>query len=116
MGATVERRATKRFRVKLPITVRWTNQWGSGEAQTESEDISTRGIYFFLPKEIENGSSVEFVMVFPPEITAAEPVSVRCQGRVLRTEIKEMDRVGVVGEIEGYELLRRTGDAEDRLA
>jgi hypothetical protein len=100
MGASVERRATKRFRVKLPITVRWTNQSGSGEAQTESEDISSRGIYFFLSKEIENGSSVEFVMVFPSEIILVKPVRVRCQGHVRRTEIKATDRVGVVAEIE----------------
>jgi hypothetical protein len=102
----VERRATKRFRVKLPITVRWTSQSGIGEAQTESEDLSSRGVYFFLPKEINNGSSVEFVMVLPHEITLAEPVCVRCQGRVRRTEIADMHRVGVVAEIERYEFLR----------
>jgi len=102
----MERRATKRFRLKLPITVRWTNPSGIGEAQTESEDMSSRGVYFFLPKEINNGSSVEFVMVLPHEITLAEPVRVRCQGRVRRTEIGEMDRVGVVAEIERYEFLR----------
>src|ERR1700731_1446446 len=115
MGASVERRATERFRVKLPITVRWTNQSGSRQAQTESEDISTRGIYFFLPTEIENGSSVEFVIAFPSEITLAELVRVRCQGHVRRTEIKEMDRVGVAAEIERYELLRGTGDAEGQI-
>ena len=104
-GAVVERRATKRFRVKLPITVRWTSRSGIGEAQTESEDISSRGVYFFLPKEINNGSSVEFVMVLPHEITLAEPVRVRCQGRVRRTEIEKMHRVGVVAEIERYEFL-----------
>ncbi len=105
-GAVVERRATKRFRVKLPITVRWMNPSEVGEAQTESEDISSRGVYFFLPREINNGSSVEFVMVLPHEIALAEPVRVRCQGRVRRTEIKKLDRVGVVAEIERYEFLR----------
>ena len=102
----VERRATKRFRVKLPITVRWKNPSGIGEAQTESKDISSRGVYFFLPKEIENGSSVEVSMVLPHEITFAEPVRVRCHGRVQRTEIERLDRVGVVAEIARYEFLR----------
>jgi PilZ domain len=102
----VERRATKRFRVKLPIIIRWMNQSGIGEAQTESENISSRGVYFFLPREINNGSSVEFVIIVPHEITLAGPVRVRCQGRVRRTEIGEMDRVGVVAEIERYEFLR----------
>jgi hypothetical protein len=115
MGASVERRTNKRFRVTLPITVRWTNQSGSWEAQTESEDVSARGIYFFLPKEIENGSLVEFVIAFPSEITLAELVRVRCQGHVRRTGIKETDRVGVAAEIERYELLRGTGDAEGQI-
>ena len=112
----MERRASKRFRVTLPITVRWTNQSGSWEAQTESEDVSARGIYFFQPKEIENCSLLEFVIAFPSEITLAELVRVRCRGHVRRTEIKETDRVGVAAEIERYELLRGTGERKGRLA
>lgn len=101
----MERRAIKRFSVRLPLTVRWTSLSGIREAQTESEDVSCRAVYFFLPKEINNGSSVEFVMVLPHEISSAEPVRVRCQGRVRRTEIADMHRVGVVAEIERYEFL-----------
>jgi len=101
----MERRATRRLQLKLPMTVRWTNQSGSREAQAESEDITSRGVYFFLPTEIENGSSVELVIVMPP-ITLAEPVRVRFQGRVRRTEPREMGRVGVVAEFERYQFLR----------
>jgi len=35
-----ERRAKKRFRVKLPLTVRWTNGSLIAEAQTECQDIN----------------------------------------------------------------------------
>ena len=101
----MERRANRRFRIKLPMRVRWTTKSGNGEAQTESEDITSRGVYFFLPIEIENGSWVELVIVLPQEITLAEPVCARCHGRVRRTEIK-MDRVGVAAEIERYQFLR----------
>jgi hypothetical protein len=105
-GAFMQRRATKRFGVKLPITVRWISQSGTVEVQTQSENMSSRGVYFLLPKEINNGSSVEFVMALPHEINAAEPVRLRCQGRVRRTEIEDTHRVGVVVEIERYEFLR----------
>jgi c-di-GMP-binding flagellar brake protein YcgR len=115
-GVSVERRATKRFRLKLPITVRWTNRSGIGEARTESEDISSRGVYFVLPEEIKKGSSAEFVLVLPHEITLAEPVRIRCQGRVQRTEMKGLNRVGIAAEIERYEFLRGKGDEERRLA
>ena len=103
----MERRANRRFRIKLPMRVRWTTKSGNGEAQTESEDITSRGVYFFLPTEIENGSWVELVIVLSHEITLAEPVRARCQGRVRRTEIEDMDRVGVVAGIERYQFLRK---------
>ena len=102
----MERRATRRFQLKLPMTVRWTNQSGSRKAQAESKDITSRGVYFFLPTEIENGSSVELVLVVPNEMTLAERVRVRCQGRVRRTEPTEIGRVGVVVEFEHYRFLR----------
>ena len=88
------------------MTVRWTNLLGNWEAHAESENITSRGVYFFLPAEIENGSSVELVIVMPP-IALAERVRVRCQGRVRRTEIEDMDRVGVVAGIERYQFLRK---------
>ena len=97
--------------MKLPLTVRWTNESAIGEVHTESVDVSSRGVYFFLPKEISNGSSVELVMVLPHEITLAESVRVRCQGHVRRTEIKGLDRVGVVVQIERYEFLRGNENA-----
>jgi len=103
----MERRATRRFRIKLPLTVRWANRSGNWETQAESEDITSRGVYFFLPAEIENGSSVEVIIVMPHQITLAEPVRVRCQGRVRRTEIKDTRRVGVVVEIQKYQFLRK---------
>jgi PilZ domain len=110
----MERRATRRFRMKLPMRVRWATKSGNGEAQTESEDITSRGVYFVLPTEIDNGSWVELVLVLPHEITLAEPVRARCQARVRRTEIKEMDRVGVAAEIELYQFLHEDKNTGSR--
>jgi hypothetical protein len=110
----MERRATRRFRMKLPMRVRWATKSGNGEAQTESEDITSRGVYFVLPTEIDNGSWVELLLVLPHEITLAEPVRARCQARVRRTEIKEMDRVGVAAEIELYQFLREDKNTGSR--
>jgi PilZ domain-containing protein len=111
MWVFVERRATKRFRITLPMTVRWTTESAIGEGRTESDNISSRGVYFFLPKEVKNGSAVEMVLTLPHEITWAGPIRVRCQGRVRRTEIKKLDRVGVVAQIECYEFLRGNENA-----
>lgn len=104
-GASVERRANNRFHVKLPMTVRWTSESAIQEAHTESEDISSRGVYFFLSRKVENGSAVEVVVTLPHEITLAGPLRVRCRGRVRRTEIKKLDRVAVPAQIDIYEFL-----------
>jgi PilZ domain len=101
-----ERRTAQRFQIKLPMTVRWTTGSAIGEARTESKDVSSRGVYFFLPKDVKNGSPVEIVLTLPHEITLAGPVRVRCLGRVQRSEEEDEGRLGIVAEIERYEFLR----------
>jgi hypothetical protein len=105
-------RAAERFPLNLPMTVRWTTRSGIAEAQTESQDVSSGGIYFFLPKQIEDGSQVEIVMTLPHEITldGQTQTRVRCQGRVRRTEVVELNRVGVAAQIESYKFLRESED------
>lgn len=101
-----ERRLNQRFKIRLPMTVRWTSGSNVGEAKTESTDVSSRGVYFLLPKGVKSGSPVEILLTLPHEITLAGPVRVRCLGRVARSEDKELGRVGIVAEIERYEFLR----------
>ena len=101
-----ERRGAQRFRIKLPMMVRWTSGSAVGEAQTESQDVSSRGIYFCLPKQVIAGSPVEIVLTLPHEITLAGPVRVRCLGRIQRNEEPQPGHAGLVAEIERYEFLR----------
>jgi PilZ domain len=101
-----ERRSAQRFRIKLPLTVRWTSGSAIGEASTESQDVSSRGIYFSLPKFVQSGSPVEIVLTLPHEITLAGPVRVRCLGRIHRNEQQQPGYAGLVAEIERYEFLR----------
>jgi hypothetical protein len=101
-----ERRTAQRFRIKLPMTVRWTSGSAIGEANTESKDVSSRGVYFFLPKDVKSGSPVEIVLTLPHEITLAGPVRVRCLGRISRNEEVKEGQSGMVAQIERYEFLR----------
>ena len=105
-----ERRTTQRFTMRLPLTVRWTTGAAVGETSTESRDVSSRGVYFYLGKDVKEGSPVEILLTLPNEITLAGPVRVRCLGRVQRTESRDETSVGVVAAIERYEFLR--GDEE----
>jgi hypothetical protein len=101
-----ERRLNQRFKIRLPMTVRWTSGTAVGEAKTESTNVSSRGVYFVLPKGVKNGSPVEILLTLPHEITLAGPVRVRCLGRVARSDDNDAGRFGIVAEIERYEFLR----------
>ena len=101
-----ERRSAQRFDLKLPLTVRWQKETDSSEARTETRDVSSRGVYFFLADNMKKGSVLEIVMTLPHEITLAGPVQVRCLGHVQRTEEREDHKVGVVAAIERYEFVR----------
>jgi hypothetical protein len=101
-----ERRTAQRFEMRLPLTVRWQKESDSSEARTESKDVSSRGVYFFLADQMKKGSALEIVMTLPHEITLAGPVQVRCLGHVQRTEMREDKKVGVVAAIERYEFVR----------
>ena len=101
-----ERRVSRRFQMRLPLTVRWTDEDVVGEAATESREESSRGLYFHLPKGLKAGSPVEIVMTLPHELTQAGPVRVRCLGRVLRSSLQDSGEIGVAAAIERYEFMR----------
>lgn len=92
--------------MRLPLTVRWTDEAVVGEAATESREVSSRGLYFHLPKGLKSGSPVEIVMTLPHELTQAGPVRVRCLGRILRSSSEYSGEVGVAAAIERYEFMR----------
>lgn len=101
-----ERRSARRFRMQLPLSIRWANGTTSGEALSVSKDVSSRGLSFLLPKEIASGAMVEVVMTLPHEVTLAGPVRVRCLGRVLRSRAQEDSEFHMAAAIDRYEFLR----------
>jgi hypothetical protein len=111
-----ERRASERYQFKLPMIVRWTNDQAIGEAETESRNVSLRGVSFVLPQEVSSDSQVEILLTLPHEITMAGPVNVRCIGSIKRAEQDEPGQVGMVAVIERFEFLRGNEDGVDDLA
>ena len=100
-----ERRLSRRFVLRLPLTVQWADESVVGEAVTESREVSSRGLYFHLPKGLYSGSPVEIAMTLPHELTQAGPLQVRCLGRVVRHSPEQSGNVGVAASIERYEFL-----------
>jgi PilZ domain len=104
MPGDLERRAARRFSMNLPVKVRFSARDGVTERQGETRDVSFRGLYFTIAANLETGSSIEFVLTLPQQITLAGDVNIRCYARVIRVE-PQNGAHGVAARIERYEFL-----------
>jgi len=107
LPVATERRRALRFKLELPLIVRWIHNSIAHEAVTVSEDVCSRGIYFYLGECVKIGTSIEIVLTLPHEITLSDKLRVRCFGRIQRYELKETEGrdAGVAVSIEKYEFL-----------
>jgi hypothetical protein len=78
------KRATRRFALRLPVNVRYGEEAEERLAQTR--DVSARGICFYIDSAVQAGSAIDFTLTLPPEITLTESIRVRCKGYVVRVE------------------------------
>jgi PilZ domain len=99
-----DKRATRRFALRLPVTVRYGEEEPEHAAQTR--DVSARGICFYVDSAIQAGSAIDFTLTLPPEITLTESIRVRCKGRVVRVEGgNPASKLAVAAVIDEYEFL-----------
>ncbi|MFZ0199115.1 MAG: PilZ domain-containing protein [Candidatus Sulfotelmatobacter sp.] len=77
------------------------------EFQTEIQNVSARGVFFYLDRPVPAGTPCEVILTFPPHITLTDAVRVRFTARVIRSESPLPSlRVGTAAMIEDYEFLR----------
>jgi hypothetical protein len=98
-----EKRSTRRFSLDLPISVKFLDN-GRRELAGRTRDVSSRGVFMYLDSEISEGAPIEFVMTLPTEITLADPIRVRCIGKILRVAGAEQEQ-GVAVAIEKYDFV-----------
>ncbi len=104
-----ERRAARRYDLSLPVIIRVPLDRESSTRNGKTRDISTRGIYFTLDRDLEAGTELDITLTLPAEITRGTEVFVRAQGKVVRVEKKSDDaspRIGVAAVIERYDIIR----------
>jgi PilZ domain len=100
-----EKRATRRFALRLPVSVNYNGNTGTAMS-AQTRDVSARGICFYLEEPLATGSDIEFTLTLPPEITLTESIRVRCKGKVVRVESGLADsKVPVAAVIDEYEFL-----------
>jgi hypothetical protein len=105
-----ERRLMRRFDMRLPALVRLD---ANNEFQTETQNVSARGVFFYLDRPLPAGTRCEVTLTFPPHITLTDAVRVRFTARVIRSESPLPSlRVGTAAMIEDYEFLRSSGGTD----
>ncbi len=108
MTSTIpERRAMRRFDMRLPAAVKLAHEAGE-EMATETQNVSARGVFFQLERPLQVGDEVAITLTFPPHVTLTERVRVRFSARVVRVEPPNVAGapVNVAAAINGYEFLR----------
>jgi len=104
----LERRAGQRFPYLIPVAI--VDPSSSAEGHGFTQDLSSRGVFFFTDMRLEQGSEVELTLMMPSEITLGQSMRVRCRGRVLRVvkpaqNSAEASKIAVAVRLEGYEYL-----------
>jgi hypothetical protein len=119
----VERRVGQRFPYHLAVSLRVpaSSQEGVGFTQ----DLSSRGVFFFTDSAVSEGTEIELTLRMPSEITLGENMPVRCRGRVLRVSRPAADasdrgpaqtKIGVAVRLDGYEYLSEVNESATRAA
>ena len=102
----------RRFDMRLPASVRLAGN-GINGLLTETQNVSARGVFFYLDRPLAEGARIEVTMTFPPHVTLTDPVRVRFTARVVRIEnSNSLSGVGVAAMIEEYEFLRSSPPSE----
>ena len=110
LDSSADRRATRRFDMRLAATVK-ADGGELSELRTETQNVSARGVFFYLDHPIEPGARLQVTLTFPPHITLTNPVRIRFLARVLRVDTTPLSRIGVAAFIEEYEFLRSNNTA-----
>src|SRR5260370_3709187 len=104
---TQERRTMRRFDMRLPATVRLD---GAGEFHTETQNVSARGVFFYLDRAVASGTRLAVTLTFPPHITLTDALRVLFAALVIRVESPLPSlRIVTSAMIEDYEFLRSNG-------
>jgi len=105
-----ERRMMRRFDMRLPAVV---HLGGANEFHTETQNVSARGVYFYLDRAVAAGTKLDVTLTFPPHVTLTDAVRVRFTARVIRVESPLPSlRIGTAAMIEEYEFLRSGGSPD----
>jgi PilZ domain len=100
-----ERRVDPRVNIRVPLRFRALNIPNSTDHDAESENISSRGIYFETDVPLKVGTPLAVSLRMPRELSGKSSADVSCIARVVHVNSKPLmgGRAGVGLHIERYE-------------
>ena len=104
-----ERRTARRYDLSLPVSIRIPIDKEVPSRSGTTRDISTRGVYFIVDNDLNDGAELDLTMTLPAEVTGGTGVFIRAMGKVVRVEKRPeqvSQRIGVAAVIERYEIVR----------
>jgi len=123
----VERRVGQRFPYLLSLSLH--QPAASLEGVGFTQDLSSRGVFFFTDAALVEGAEIELTLRMPSEITLGESMPVRCRGRILRivrpavtpgqgpaSLARAETKIGVAVRLEGYEYLPEVPETSANMA
>ena len=111
MASAEEKRKNQRFPLELPLEVNLPGAEASGATETKLRDISSSGVYFYLPQNLESGRKIEFYVRLQEPESSVPGIFLHCLGSVVRIdpqpdETEHGGQVGVAVQIDRYRFLR----------
>jgi PilZ domain-containing protein len=118
----VERRVGQRFPYALAVSIFQPSSSLRGAGFTQ--DLSSRGAFFFTELPVTEGSEIELTLQMPSEITLGDSMPVRCRARVLRVvnprgigvSGTNGNKLGVAVRLEHYEYLSNAAETSPGFA
>jgi len=107
-----ERRATRRYDISLPISIRPNSipvsaQDDGSSNNGKTRNISPHGIYFTVEPSVAVGAGLDITVMLSSEIGPGPMAMVRARATVVRVEDRLTTLVGVAAVIEKYEIVRK---------
>lgn len=99
----LERRARQRFDMNLAVSLALADG-RRGSAFTQN--LNARGLFLCTDLRLTEGERLELALTMPSEVTLAETMRVRCQGKVLRViSVGSEPKCFAAIQLEKYEYL-----------
>ena len=104
-----ERRGGQRVSVRLPVSFKQKQDSKGQESDPQqtafTRDLSNKGVFFYVDREISPGTDLEMVLILPSELTAGERRWVCCHASVVRVEQDSGKNFGIAAAINRMDIL-----------